>query len=208
MIPSGSHGPGHAARSCVQIRTMTPATLIKLSDFDDLVDAAFVPEAPHVASSESDLGEPLQHFADAAAIKRKAALCVAGATHNYAFALHYPSAGGTVIERRITLDPPRDGHRFRYSWSGWGLIHLHLYVPEPEVLQCRVAATSRAWAERRQDRYPELGAVTDWNWPQIESIAFRLGRRLAAMGKTGPVVQASEIWQSAAQKRSSKPRSE
>ncbi|HEY9546699.1 MAG TPA: hypothetical protein VIR56_11875 [Solimonas sp.] len=184
---------------------MTLATFIKLSDFDELVDAAFMPEAPNVASSESDLGEPLQHFADAGAIKARAAQCVADGTHNYAFALHYPSTGRTVIERRISFDPPRDGHTFRYSWSGWGLIHLHLYVTDGDVLQCRVAATSRAWAEKRQDRYPELGAVSDWNWPQIESIAFRLSRRLAAMGKTGPVAQASEIWQSAEQRRGHKP---
>lgn len=187
---------------------MTLATFIKLSDFDELVDAAFLPEAPNVASSESELSEPLQHFPDAAAIKAKAAQCVAESTHNYAFALHYPSLGSTVIERMITFEPPRDGHSFRYSCSGWGLIHLHLYVPEADVLQCRIAAASRSWAEKRQDRYPELGAVSNWNWPQIESIAFRLSRRLAAMGKTGPVVQPSEIWQSAAQKLNSKPRSE
>jgi hypothetical protein len=187
---------------------MTLATFIKLSDFDDLVDAAFAPEAPTVASSESGLGEPLQHFADAAAIKARAAQCVASETHNYAFALHYPSTGHTVIERRITFDPPRDGHTFRYSRSGWGLIHLHLYVADADVLQCRVAAASRAWAEKRQDRYPELGAVSDWNWPQIESIAFRLSRRLATMGKTGPVAQPSGIWRSAAQRRDSKSRSE
>src|SRR3546814_19939301 len=96
---------------------MPLATFIKLSNFDELVDAAFMPEAPNVASSESDLGEPLQHFADAGAIKARAAQCVADGTHNYAFALHYPSTGRTVIERRISFDPPRAGHTFRYSWS-------------------------------------------------------------------------------------------
>src|SRR3546814_16205198 len=83
---------------------MPLATFIKLSNFDELVDAAFMPEAPNVASSESDLGEPLQHFADAGAIKARAAQCVADGTHNYAFALHYPSTGRTVIsseERRV-----------------------------------------------------------------------------------------------------------
>ncbi|NGY05208.1 hypothetical protein [Solimonas terrae] len=184
---------------------MTLATFITLSDFDELVDAAFRPEAPRVASSESELGEALHHYADAAAIKVKAAQCVADGTHNYAFALHYPSTGRIVIERKVRFDPPRDGHTFRHSWSGWGLIHLHVYVSEDEVLQCRVAATSRAWAEKRQDRYPELGPVSDWNWPQIESIAFRLGRRLAAMGKTGPVVQPSDVWQAAAQRLRHKP---
>src|SRR3546814_16349619 len=72
---------------------------------------------PYTTLFRSDLGEPLQHFADAGAIKARAAQCVADGTHNYAFALHYPSTGRTVIERRISFDPPRDGHTFRYSWS-------------------------------------------------------------------------------------------
>src|SRR3546814_9210762 len=83
-------------------RPMTLATFIKLSDFDELVDAAFMPEAPNVASSESDLGEPLQHFADAGAIKARAAQCVADGTHNYAFALHYPSTGRTRSEEHTS----------------------------------------------------------------------------------------------------------
>lgn len=184
---------------------MTLATFITPADFDDLVDAAFLPEAPVVTAAESELGEPLQHFADAAAIKAKAAQCIADGVSNYAFALHYPAAGGTVVERMVIFDPPRDGHTFRYSLSGWGLIHLHLYVTEPDVLQCRVAANSRAWGEKRQDRYTDLGAVSDWNWTLIENITFRLGRRLAAMGKTGPVVQPSDVWKSAEQRRGPKP---
>src|SRR3546814_11059265 len=106
---------------------MPLATFIKLSNFDELVDAAFMPEAPNVASSESDLGEPLQHFADAGAIKARAAQCVADGTHNYAFALHYPSTGRTVIERRISFDPPRDGQTFCYSLLCSGMIHLNPY---------------------------------------------------------------------------------
>src|SRR3546814_6247277 len=70
---------------------------------------------PYTTLFRSDLGEPLQHFADAGAIKARAAQCVADGTHNYAFALHYPSTGRTVIERRISFDPPRDGHTFRRS---------------------------------------------------------------------------------------------
>ncbi|NKF21348.1 hypothetical protein [Solimonas marina] len=174
---------------------MTLATFISPADFDLLVDAAYHPEAPTVTSSESAPGAALTHFADADAVKAQAAHChAAGDVDHYAFGLWYRGAGGTVLERRIDFDPPRDGHRFGHSLAGWGLIHLHLYWTA-DTLQCRVVAHARAAAEKRQARYPELGAIDDWNWPQIESTTFRLQRRLASMGRTGPVIRRADVWQ-------------
>ncbi len=172
---------------------MTLATLISLSDFNALVESAFEAETPVVSSSESELGEPLQRFSTLEAIQAKAAQCVQAGIHNYAFGLWYPSMKGQMSERRVEFDPPRDGHTFRYSLSGWGIIHLHLYVTPPHTLQCRVAVNSEARATSRQARYPELGAVSDWDWRVVEAYAFRLNRRLAAMGKTAPVAQPSAM---------------
>ncbi len=166
---------------------MTLATVISFSDFGSIVESAFYPEIPVVASSESDLGESLQHFENPAAILVKAAQCVEAGTHNYAFGFWYPSMKGGMLERRVELDPPRDGKSFRYSLSGWGIIHLHLYVPSPGTLQCRVAVNSEARAKSRESRYPELGAAADWDWRVVETYAFRLSRRLASMGHTAPV---------------------
>lgn len=164
------------------------ATFITLPDFDALVDAAFQAETPQVTSSESDYGEPLQHFATAAEIKDKARECAQAGVRNYAFALWYPSMKGAALERRVELDPPREGKTFRHSTGGWGLIHLHLYFGA-DTLQCRVSVNSKARAEARQDRYPELGPASAWDWRVVETYAFRLSRRLATMGRTGPVVQ-------------------
>lgn len=167
---------------------MTLATLITFPDFGDLVQSAFQAETPQVCSSESELGEALQRFATPAEIQAKAAECAAAGLHNYAFGLWYPSMKGRAVERRVTLDPPREGKTFRHSLAGWGLIHLHLYFPQPGKLQCRVAVNSQARARSRQDRYPDLGAVSDWDWRVVESYAFRLSRKLAAMGPTVPVI--------------------
>ncbi len=166
---------------------MTLATLITLADFSALVDAAYEAETPVVTSAESELGQPLARFDDAAAIKTHAAGQVAAGIHHGAYALWYPSMKGLVLERRITLDPPREGHAFRYSRSGWGLIQLHLYATPPSSVQCRVSVNSEARARARETRYPELGPVADWDWRVVETYAFRLSRRLAAMGRTAPV---------------------
>lgn len=170
---------------------MTLATLISLSDFNALVESAFQPETPRVSSSESELGQGLEHFATATEVQAKAAQCVKAGVRNYAFGFWYPSMKGAVLDREVVLDPPREGHAFRHSMSGWGIIHLHLYVTPPHTLQCRVVVNSEARALARQDRYPELGPPSAWDWRVIESYAFRLSRKLAAMGQTAPVVQPS-----------------
>ncbi|HEY0972937.1 MAG TPA: hypothetical protein VGE57_00420 [Solimonas sp.] len=168
---------------------MTLATIIDLRDLAALVEGAYQPETPVVASSESALGESLEYFETPAAILSKAAQCIDARMHNYAFGFWYPSMQGAILERRVTLDPPREGKNFRYSLSGWGLIHLHLYAASPGTLQCRIAVNSEARAKARERRYPELGAAAEWNWPVVERYAFRLSRRLAAMGVTAPVAQ-------------------
>lgn len=171
---------------------MTLATLITPADFGALVESAFQSETPQVSASESDLGEPLQQFATPTEILAKAAQCIETGVHNYAFGLWYPSMKGLVFERKVLLDPPREGKSFRYSLSGWGIIRLHLYVTRPGSLQCRVAVNSEARARSRANRHLELGAVSDWDWRVVETHAFRLSRRLAAMGRVAPVVQPEE----------------
>lgn len=168
---------------------MTLATVIDLAQFSDLVEGAFRAETPIVSSSESELGEPLQRFASPADIVAKAAHCAETGVGDYAFGLWYPSTKGRVIERRVALDPPRQGKTFRYSLAGWGIIHLHLYFTLPNTLQCRVVVNSEARAKSRQDRYPELGTASEWDWRVVEAYAFRLTRSLASMGPTAPVEQ-------------------
>lgn len=169
---------------------MTLATLIDFSDFGVLIESAFQQsETPQVSSSESELGASLQHFADAQAVVAKARQVAETGAHDYAFGLWYPSMKGLVYERRVVLDPPREGHAFRHSLSGWGIVHLHLYFTTGKTLQCRVVVNSEARAKAREARYPELGPVSDWNWRVVEAQAFRLTRKLASMGRTAPVAQ-------------------
>ncbi|HEY0916767.1 MAG TPA: hypothetical protein VGE22_17970 [Solimonas sp.] len=171
---------------------MTLATIISHADFGELLASAFQPETPQVTSSESDLGAALQHFATPAEIHAKVAQCASAGMHDYSFGFWYPSMKGRPIERKVILDPPREGHAFRHSLTGWGLIHLHLYFTHPRKLQCRIAVNSQTRAKAREARYPELGAVTDWDWRVVDSYAFRLSRKLAAMGPTAPVVQQAD----------------
>jgi len=168
---------------------VTLATIISTANLSTLLDSAFQQETPVVTSSESELGEPLQHFDSPADILAKAAECAKAGIHNYAFGFWYPSMKGHSVERKIILDPPREGKSFRYSLAGWGIINLHLYFTPPNTMQCRISVNSEARALSRQDRYPDLGPAANWDWRVVESYAFRLSRQLASMGRTVPVGQ-------------------
>lgn len=170
---------------------MTLATILTLSDFGVLAESAFQAETPLVASSESDLGEPLERFVTAEDIRVKAAQCIKAGIRNYSFALWYPSMKGQALERQIALDPPREGKSFRHSLTGWGVIHLRIYYTPPGTFQCRIVVNSEARAKAREDRYPELGATAVWDWRVVDTYAFRLSRTLASMGRTAPVIQPS-----------------
>lgn len=170
---------------------MTLATIISFSDLSTLLEGTFEPEIPVVASSESALGEPLEYFSSPEEMREKALFCAKSGMHSYAFGLCYPSMKGRIIERKISLDPPREGKSFRYSMSGWGIVHLHLYFTQPNTLQARVVVNSEARAQSRQSRYPDMGETSEWDWRVVETFAFRLSRRLASMGRVAPVVQPS-----------------
>ncbi len=170
---------------------MTLATIISFSDLSTLLEATFESETPVAASSESALGEPLEYFSCPEEMRKKALFCAKSGMHSYAFGLCYPSMRGRVIERKISLDPPREGKSFRYSMSGWGIVHLHLYFTQANSLQARIVVNSQARAQSRQARYPDMGAASEWDWCVVETYAFRLSRRLAAMGRVAPVIQPS-----------------
>lgn len=166
---------------------MTLATLITPADFATLCDEVFRPEQALVQSAESALGETLETFESADAMQARIAACAARGDENYSFGLWYPTMKGQVSARRIELDPPRDGHTFRHSMSGWGIIRLNLYFTPPNTLQCRISVNSQARALSRESRYPELGPAADWDWQAVETYAFRLSRKLATMGRVAPV---------------------
>jgi hypothetical protein len=89
-----------------------------------------------------------------------------------------PSASHQFSVRRISMQPELcDGHTFRYTVEGWGLIHLHLGGTGPQGLVVshsnhNTEARARKWLESR----PEFGPIEIWNWRETNMVSSALSR--------------------------------
>ena len=137
-----------------------------------LLDAVFV-GAVTVYTSDSAFGEATRVFTS------PSEALVHFEDKSYAgYAVHYVDAGGRIEDRRVELDPSKcNGHTFRYSVGGWGLIHIQL-KRQATTLECRVAVNTSKRAARWFSTHPELGDPALWRWPVVEKHARRLIRHL------------------------------
>ena len=94
------------------------------------------------------------------------------------FAVHYRDMGAELLRSKLQLDPEKcQGHTYRYSAAGWGLIWVHLewrQSPVGSFISANSEKRAVAWAPT----YPELGAPEQWNWPPIGRHLHRLRRVL------------------------------
>lgn len=99
----------------------------------------------------------------------------AGSVH---IAVHYPDMAGRVACTRVALDPDKcDGHSFRFTADGWGLVfvYLQLRAGTPEsFVSANTEKRAHAWAAT----FPELDAPATWNWPAVARHSRRLQRAL------------------------------
>jgi len=100
------------------------------------------------------------------------------------YAIYYPEAKGHVYEKRITLKPEScNGHTFRFSQEGWGLVHLQCDFRNYPTIVCRIAVNSAERARNWYDTCPEYKNPRLWDWDIISKKAGQLVRLLRKCGK-------------------------
>ena len=151
----------------MQATVVLPQASLKL-----LFEAVFA-EPVTVYTSDSRFGEATRIFSSPS----EALEYLAGEPY-VGYALHYPDVGGCVDDRRVKLDPAKcNGHTFRHSMNGWGLIHLQLKKRQGAV-ECRVAVNTPGRAAAWSASHPELKDPALWKWPMVEKHARKLIRLL------------------------------
>lgn len=93
--------------------------------------------------------------------------------------VHYADMGGKLVRETIHLDPnavPR--HKLRYTWNGWGLIAIQLYLSSKPSPISRITANSEARASKWAATLSERDPADTWNWPAVKSHVRRLQRVL------------------------------
>ena len=94
------------------------------------------------------------------------------------FAIHYPDMGAELLRLKLQLRPEKcQGHTYRYSAAGWGLIWVRLELRESAVGSV-ISANSEKRAAAWTPTHPELGAPGQWNWPAVGRHLRRLPRVL------------------------------
>lgn len=92
------------------------------------------------------------------------------------FNIYSPDFGGEVIFRKITLDPTHcNGHTFRYSTEGWGLIQLYFGKVWNERLEySTIKHNSETRAINWYPTCPDMGNPDLWNWKEVSKVSRKL----------------------------------
>ena len=96
------------------------------------------------------------------------------------FQLWTPRFKGDLVFRRVDLDPRRcNGHTFRYSTDGWGLIQLYFGgVKNNELNLPHIGHQSQKRALTHESNHPEMGQVSKWDWSEVEKVARGLKHQI------------------------------
>jgi hypothetical protein len=96
------------------------------------------------------------------------------------FQLWTPRHKGRPIFRKIELDPKRcNGHTFRYSTDGWGLIQLYFGgLRNNELNQSHIGHFTEKGALKWEGTNSINGKVSNWAWAEIQLTSKKLKRHI------------------------------
>jgi hypothetical protein len=92
------------------------------------------------------------------------------------FQLWTPRHKGKPVFRKINLDPKHcNGHTFRYSTDGWGLIQLYFGgLKNNELNQSHIGHFTEKEALKNENITTFNGRVDSWDWTEIQSTSRML----------------------------------
>jgi hypothetical protein len=97
---------------------------------------------------------------------------------------------GDILFRKVELDPNYcNGHTFRFSSEGWGLIQLNFGgLKNNELHQSHIGHFNEKGAAKWEMTNLFNGKVSNWNWTEIQTTSRKLKYHLhnkLAVGKIG-----------------------
>jgi hypothetical protein len=92
------------------------------------------------------------------------------------FQLWTPRHKGKLLFRKIDLDPKHcNGHTFRYSTDGWGLIQLYFGgLKNNELNQSHIGHFNESEALKNEISMTFNGKVDAWDWTEIQATSRKL----------------------------------
>ena len=92
------------------------------------------------------------------------------------FQLWSPRHKGEVVFKMVELDPKRcNGHTFRYSTQGWGLIQLYLGgLKHGRLNHSHIGHFNEKGALKHESNPNGNGLVSSWDWIEIQKTSRKL----------------------------------
>jgi hypothetical protein len=96
------------------------------------------------------------------------------------FQLWSPRFKGDVLFRKVTLDPKYcNGHTFRYSTDGWGLIQLYFGgIKHDKLNQSHIGHFTEKAALDKESATTFNGKVSNWDWTEIQKTSRTLKQKI------------------------------
>ena len=164
---------------------MQATATISQSGFIDLARFIFNDGEPVVFQAYSHFGQPLREFRSASDFVREVEQQIRSGHKFLYYSIHFPDTLGHVAQRKIKLDPGKcDGHTWRSTIEGWGLIHLQADLEPAPKIACRVAVNSEKRAAAWTGTYPQFETPDSWNWGAVKRHASRLIRRMKKIAES------------------------
>lgn len=125
----------------------------------------------------SPYGQEIFQFKSSEEIATKFDL-VNGGKFGVTFQLWTPRHKGKPVFRKVDLDPKHcNGHTFRYSTDGWGMIQLYFGGIKNNILsQSHIGHFSEAGAAKWEGTNKFNGSVNDWDWKEVQATSKKLKR--------------------------------
>lgn len=153
---------------------------IKVSDIAAITKEIF--NEPAVAFQDySDFDSELKEFPTEEILFSAIKTAINSKSNQINFAIYYPEAEGYFFADKRDLNPEKcDGATYRYVASGWGLIHMQIYIESEAQFKVRVAVNTKKRAEAWASTYPEFKSPSLWDWVYIEKQTKRIIKVLKA----------------------------
>jgi hypothetical protein len=137
-----------------------------------------------VKQAYSDLDLPARTFVDATALLEDLQFESGSFGRLRTYSIYYPEAKGYTYEERRRLKPEIcDGHTYRFSQEGWGLIRMQCGFSIGDLISCRISVNRFTQVSRVASSYPELGDPERWDWNVLKIKANRLMHLLWKLGR-------------------------
>ncbi len=103
-----------------------------------------------------------------------------GGQSSATFQLWAKRFGGDILFRKVDLNPKYcEGHTFRYSTDGWGLIQLYFGEQKDNVLfHSHIGHFNEKGALKWEETNHFNGKVDKWNWKEIEQASRKLKNQI------------------------------